>query len=643
MSVEENNLLCQPSDNNIAVEIIKENVSVDPITSNVVGKKALRREQLKAINYFANVVCSTFGPKGSDTMIIKSQSSAALGANTPGPESCVKSYSKDGHTVLKSIRVVDPIHNAILSECIDITHHVEMESGDGTSSAMKLASLIFTDLCDIEDSHETPYDISRSFKRVVEQISKMIYSDARDIDEDDIRNICMISTNGNAEISDIIAKLYEKYGKDVYIDVVPGRDKVDAIKEYNGMTIDVPYSDAAYINSKDGTCTLTNARVFYFNDPIDTRELGSFFEKIIMESVFRPYEEASKNNKELDLIPTVVVAPHISRDMASLMETVVSKLYEYNKVDMENQKPPFLVITNLGPYQDQMYDVARLCGCKPICKYIDDKAREANQKAGRAPTLDTIMDFCGYCGIIESGAMKTKFINPADMYNTDDDGNVIYNNDGTPSYTTKFVEVINSLEGELQNAINDSADANKIGNLKRRINSLKGNMIDYVVGGVSQSDRDNKRYLIEDCVLSCRAAAKYGVGFAANFEGLYMSKLLSFNLAKKLEDNKEKCTEADRLDACMATIIADSYYKISEFLYTSSGYTVEEADDIINNAINKFGNPMNIRTGKYDGSVLTSINTDAAILDGISKIVLLMFTANQAILPSAVGNKYIND
>ena len=620
-------------------------VTYEGVFSNVMNKATLRQEQAKAINYLADVVMHTFGPMESNTMMIMSAASA--GINNPGPETTVKKYSKDGHTVLSKVRFVDPIHTAIQSELLDITSYAEKEVGDGTTSAMEIARFIFNNLCKIEDEAKyQPYEIIRSFSRVVDSIKEYIYKDGREIEKGDIYDICMISTNGNEEISKSIADVYERYGYDAYIDVVPGRDKEDKIKEYNGMTINVPYADVAYVNGGDGTATLTESRVYYFIEPIDNRELCSLFEKIIMDNILGPFARMQQGDMDAEYIPTTIIAPVISRDLSALMEQVVQIMYNYDERKASSQKPPLLIITNLGPYQDQVYDICRLCGCKGITKYIDDEAKKADQEAGRAPTLENVStDFYGTCGLIEAGATKTKFINPKYMYEYDENGNAKQDEDGNFITSNKFEEILRTLEGELINAQNSSADANVLGNLKRRINSLKGNMIDYIVGGISQQDRDSKRDLIEDSVLSCRSAAKSGIGFAANYEGLFASNVVYKSIERANSAKKgrgESLTTEEELDETMAGIIYLAYYEVQRELYGTYTSDAKEVEEIIIAGLEKYGNPFNLRTKKYDGKVITSIDTDPTILDAISQIILLMFTANQALLPSAVGNKYLN-
>lgn len=600
------------------------------IISNIVGKKALRRVQLRTIKDLANKVMATYGPMESNTAIITGSSK----------ETMVTKYSKDGHTVLKKNTYVDPIEMSIQAEAENITGRVEREVGDGTSSAIEMAALIFEQLCDIEESTSyRPYALMRSFQRVVDKIKEEIKSAGREITLDDIYDIAMISTNGNEDIAGKMKKIYKEYGKDVYIDVRPNTIPEDQVKVYDGMTIDVGYSDVAYVNGPDGTCTIRDARVYYFVDPIDTREMVSLFEKIIIENIMTPLQEQGEP------IPTVIVSPIMSRDMSSLMEQVVTMLYQYNQSGMINQKPPLLVITKLGVYEEYFNDISRLCGCKPIAKYADPEIQKKDIEKGIAPTLDNATEFYGKCEQIEAGVAKTKFIGPDLIYKKDEEGNIVADEKGDPEHSETYNIVLSSLEGELVNAQNNKSDANTIGNLKRRINSLKANMIDFLVGGMSVSDRDAKRDLVEDCVLSCRSAARNGVGFAANFEG-YMASMMVWKdiheANSKLEDADKRTYAEAKCDELMALIINKAYRTLQEKLYSTYESDPDEVKKIIDDNY-KFGNPLNLATELHDGKVLTSIDTDCVILDSIAKIITLMFTANQAYLPSPVGNKYLNE
>ena len=69
----------------------------------------------------------------------------------------------------------------------------------------------------------------------------------------------------------------------------------------------------------------------------------------------------------------------------------------------------------------------------------------------------------------------------------------------------------------------------------------------------------------------------------------------------------------------------------------------EQATKLIMESLEK-GKPYNIRERSFDRlQVYTSIETDTAILDAISKIITIMYTSNQAFLPDPMQNVYIEE
>ena len=143
-----------------------------------------------------------------------------------------------------------------------------------------------------------------------------------------------------------------------------------------------------------------------------------------------------------------------------------------------------------------------------------------------------------------------------------------------------------------------------------------------------------KKDLIEDAIKNCKSASLYGVGYAANFEGLY-------NSFKVLDEYKKTDREDIYID--IASVIFKSYIEASEILYG----TIElnnniVIDNIFNSMIN--GHPYNISEGYFDlyegENVLCSIRLDINILKDVSKIISTMLTANQCLLQASHLNVY---
>ena len=597
-----------------AVPVTDLNSARELCSSNVVSADKLRNIQMSTLNTLATYLSSTYGPMASNTTIITGSDASSVKAT----------YSKDGLKVLKNIIFSQPIEMAIQSEIEDVARHVELKVGDGTTSTVILSSYMFEGLKALEEELKVPpRRIVVEFKKCVEAIIDKIADNGRDITIDDIYNICMISTNGNTEISEQICSLYKEYGFDVSIDVGISNDENSKVRVYDGLTIDEGYSDPAYINNPiSNTADIHNPRIYTFADPIDTPEMVGFLEKILLDNIFDPIKN------EDDPVPTVILAPKITRDASSLMEKLVEILYTYNSQNIVSQKPPVLIVTNITGVDMEIYsDISKLCHCKMIKKYIDFNLQKQHQESGEAPTLENISEWYGSAELVSADLAKTKFINP-EAKTTEGD--------------TTYEVLTNFLHTELKESIANNEDKVSIGKIKKRLKALEGNMIDYLIGGITISDRDSLKDLVEDATKNCSSAVLNGVGYAANFEGLRTSYLLA---SEHKDDNT--------LEGKIYKIIFKAYYNAVSVLYNSvlSGDNASEdnvKEFIVKslenqkpyNLIDIFDGGTNIDSIKEGENVLCSIRTDIEILNTISQIITIMVTANQCLLQAPGLSRY---
>ena len=574
--------------------------------TNVVSGEKLRNIQSITLSQTKDFLSKTFGPMGSNTKIIKGQNQAEI----------TSSYSKDGLKVLSSIINSGPIEASIVDELIAVTRAVEKEVGDGTTSTVILSSLIFDKLRVLADKYNMPpFKLCRLFSQVVDEICDNIMEGARDCSFDDIYNIAMISTNGNEEVSENIKRIYSEFGMDVELSVGISNTSDSMLKVYDGLTITEGMSDPVFINNrKDNTSEIHDAHIYHFADPIDTMDQIALFEAILAHNIYEPYENGESP------IPTVITCPKLSRDMSATMKQLANQLYQFDNQGAEAAKPPILIISDVVASDEIiMDDIANLCGCKTIHKYIDPEVYKKDIENGTAPTVDTITDFAGHAELVVSDSKKTKFINPLHMTGEKED----------PVYSA----MINFLETEIEQEKN-SENAHSIGLLKKRLSALKANMVDYLVGGVTISDRDMNKDLVEDAVKNCKSASLYGIGFAANYEGLSSS----LEILNNYINNKNRGIYID-----IAQCIFESYLEVTRILYRS----VELDEDLVEKAVWQSledAHPYNISEGYLDSDsgwkVLCSIKLDVNILKDVSKIISMMLTANQALLMSAAINLY---
>lgn len=570
-------------------------MSKKPIFTNIVQEDAMREIQSRTLQMIRDSLKKSFGPYGSNTIITKAA----------GGDNLLVNYTKDGHTILKSLMFQDVIESSVKNNIEDITRSIVLKVGDGTTSAVLLSSIIFNKLVEMT-SDRTPYQIISDFKEAVKNISEEILKSKKEFNSDIAYNIAMVSTNGNIEVSNHIKDIYEKYGSDVYIDVSTSTTEDTMIKIYDGLTLETGYADTCFINTTTGVSHIRNPQIFVFDDPIDTLEMGGFLDAIIANNILTPFSQGQMDKVK----PTVIFAPKISRDYSAYMERLSTILYQFAN---PMEKPPLLIVTNIHE-SDKYSDLAQLCGCKPIKKYIDKKHYDEDVSRGLAPTKDTIFDFYGSADLIESNALKTKVINPKLMYK-----------EGTTEYSDTFNNLVSFLEAELLRTREETTDSTARLKIRKRLQSLKSNLVEYLVGGVSISDRDSLKDLVEDAILNCRSASKSGVGYASNFEGLRASK---------------KCMDEIK-DNPMYRIIHNAYSDILTELYRVSGIAEIKISKIINTSL-KENKPYDIVSGDYSDNIVSSIDTDIYILDGISKIMTLMVTSNQFLCPDFMYNKYTN-
>lgn len=575
--------------------------------TNIIKKDTLRRVQMQTLNELKESLMKSFGPYGSNTIIYD--------------EKGLPRYTKDGHTILGSIQFAGMIEKSVKADIEEETRTQALKVGDSTTSITILSAIIFEKLIAFEMEYEDkipPADIVKTFKNVVDGIKENIKSKGREATIEDLYNIALISTNGNEKLSEKVRDIYESYGLDVFIDVKASMTGESYEKKVDGMVLEYGYMDTTFVNNPtDNTSELKNPRIYAFEDPIDTIEMGTYLDKILIDNIINPCQIKDYDN----IIPTVIIAPRISKDFSSYMDTIIKASANNSAVS----RFPINIITNIESCDFDAYDdIRELCGCKYIKKYLDPAIQERDIAMGLAVDVtkpETLHEMAGSASMVISSNDKTTFINPIEMYAEDNSG------DFSAIFNAKLAWLNSEIE-KLKVQGNNTLD---IYNLKKRLNSLKGNMVEIYIGGVTVADRDQERDLMEDAILNCRSAVKSGVGFGANYEGLIACSEMYES------DTEVEVTTKNRI----INILFEAYLEISRILYSSVDDSGFDVQDIINTIISGDNvGPFNLRTKNFDKKVLSSIDTDISVLDTISKIITIMATSNQLLLPNLNINQY---
>jgi chaperonin GroEL (HSP60 family) len=588
--------------------------------SNIVPKNVLREVQLETIERIANALANSYGPSGSTTLIRKGDDVKGSG---------VTAYTKDGHSILGSIKFNKPIEMSILDDLKDITRNTVKTVGDGTTSAVILSYEIFRALNEIISDHAnfTEKAVVAELQKVVKDITTIIENSKQKPTIDKIYQIALTSTDGNEEVASSIREIYEQFGLGVYIDVGISNTTNHMVKTYEGLTIDGGYFNPCFINrAKDAVSELQNPNIYIFEDPIDNNYTLNLCYKIVEQNLIAPLTKYNTlvqqgNQSEADAVianelkATAIITPTFGRDIRSQMDNIIDMMSS-SKIE---QRAPLTIITGMTDV-DRLADLAAMAGAKTIKKYVDPEVQKSDVEKGIAPTLDNVAtEFGGKAELLVADTKTTKVINPELMFDTDEEGKRVF--------SSEYNNLLASLEAQLAQLDTVKESATEVNVLRRRIQSLKCNMVDYLIGGVSYTDRDALKDAVEDAVLNCRSAAKEGIGYAANFEGLRAAYEVA-EVTSNLSPIREAVSNA--VYKAYANTVARIYvdYMAVEDI---------EQDDLIKTLIER-NKPIDV-TGN-DREVLSSIKTDPTTLQAIVDIVGLMFKTNQFLCPIPDMNTY---
>lgn len=588
--------------------------------SNIVPKNVLREVQLETIERIANALANSYGPSGSTTLIRKGDDVKGSG---------VTAYTKDGHSILGAIKFNKPIEMSILDDLKDITRNTVKTVGDGTTSAVILSYEIFRALNEIISDHAnfTEKAVVAELQKVVKDITTIIENSKQKPTIDKIYQIALTSTDGNEEVANSIREIYEQFGLGVYIDVGISNTTNHMVKTYEGLTIDGGYFNPCFINrAKDAVSELQNPNIYIFEDPIDNNYTLNLCYKIVEQNLIAPLTKYNTlvqqgNQAEADAVianelkATAIITPTFGRDIRSQMDSIIDMMSS-SKIE---QRAPLTIITGMTDV-DRLADLAAMTGAKTIKKYVDPEVQKSDVEKGIAPTLDNVAtDFGGKAELLVADTKTTKVINPELMFVNDEEGKRVF--------SSEYNNLLASLEAQLAQLDTVKESATEVNVLRRRIQSLKCNMVDYLIGGVSYTDRDALKDAVEDAVLNCRSAAKEGIGYAANFEGLRAAYEVS-EVTSNLSPIREAVSNA--VYKAYANTVARIYvdYMAVEDI---------EQDDLIKTLIER-NKPIDV-TGN-DREVLSSIKTDPTTLQAIVDIVGLMFKTNQFLCPIPDMNTY---
>ena len=197
-----------------------------------------RARMLRGVDILADSVRITLGPKGRNVVLDKSFGAPRI--------------TKDGVTVAKEIELSDKFENMGAQMVREVASKTNDVAGDGTTTATVLAQAIVREGCKSVAAGMNPMDLRRGINLAVTAVVAHLGKHSKTIStEAEVRQVGTISSNGEVEIGNMIAKAMQKVGKEGVITVEEAKGLETELDVVEGMQFDRGYLSPYFITNAD--------------------------------------------------------------------------------------------------------------------------------------------------------------------------------------------------------------------------------------------------------------------------------------------------------------------------------------------------------------------------------------------------------
>ena len=230
-----------------------------------------RKSLLAGVEKLAAAVKSTLGPRGRNAVLDKSWG---------GP-----TVTKDGVSVAEEIELRCKVENMGAKLVKEAASKTGDDAGDGTTTATVLAEAIFRCGLKYITAGAEANALVRGIRKAVTVATTHIASMSKPVAgvPGGIASVASISANNDEEVGAMMAKAFDKVGKDGVITVEEGKGLETIVDVVEGMQFDRGYLSANFVtNTEKMTVNFDKALVLIYEDKIDSiTKLVPFLEKVM--------------------------------------------------------------------------------------------------------------------------------------------------------------------------------------------------------------------------------------------------------------------------------------------------------------------------------------------------------------------------
>lgn len=262
----------------------------------IIAGDELENSIKRGVNQLADTVKVTMGPKGRLVLIQK-----------PGANPIV---TKDGVTVASLVNLVDEVENLGAQVIKQSASRTADEAGDGTTTATVLAQSIYTEGCKMKAAGYDIELIKQGLQQGLKIALDSLTNQKRDVETDtDLRQVALISSNGEGDIADLIVSAINASGVDGEVIVEEAKGFKSSLTVVDGYQVERGFLSPYFITDKDKSiCEFTDPLILMCD-----RNFNSIHDLMI------PLETALEHNR-----PVLIIANDIDGD--ALQGLVLNKV-----------------------------------------------------------------------------------------------------------------------------------------------------------------------------------------------------------------------------------------------------------------------------------------------------------------------------
>ena len=590
-------------------QICDENDLPFTIITNVVEERSAKNRMRATSNLIAKALIATLGPYGSSTII-----QDRMGRHFA---------TKDGYDLMNRMTFDDEVSRTILDLLRTTASNQVLSVGDGSTSAIVVANALFQALTNPERREEfdkiAPKDIidilndlSEKLEYGLRQMAKPVSPDMHELDI-----IAAIANNNDYAAGKTIADIYRKIGQNGFItmDFFDKKDK-DDYELKTGIEWERGWVDPVFEKFAD-----QDGKVIYSEKPkvFITNSCLSYDD---LEMTLMPVIKEALNQEGSELL---IVANDFDPDVIQFLKNNRTKHMQYNS------RAPEMIFTAVDIDQvtkegrNTLEDLAMLCGCK-----IFDKVMTKQGDAFAHPA-----DYIGRADRILITKKTTQVIACKDM--TDDHRKKI----------DSFVKDLNAKIEKLQKIEEPTKEEDEaLYEARRRVSRLTSASAMLHVGGKTLAERMTRQRLIEDAVLACKSALKYGYIPGGN---LCIPKYLFAN-REGLADflgTKYSYLPIDKprgFFLYFIDMLTNTFLESYRAVLNNSYFNEDETEEVIEKCFDE-GKFYNLKKHEYENweetEVINSVDTDIQILRTCISIIGILSQSNQMMTMNFDANSQI--